>query len=352
MKRRTSLLDDRTPAPAVAIPGAIAKEAANWVARRDAGLTDREEGDYIAWLDADPRHRAAMTRLDFTWKSLDRPLTIGIADAVLCELDHRARRRRRSLAFAVAAFVLLVGAGAGWRLTRSVTPPKSALGATAAVLLPSLQSLPDGSVAELRDGGEISINFTAAERRVELRGGEAYFNVAKNPLRPFVVVAHGVKIRAVGTAFSVQLESASIEVLVTEGTVAVDVAPGSLVPDGTAPPPQPHLIGAGEGATLTVSPDHEKTLVNALPNVDLQSKLAWRSPRLEFSGAQLVEAVALINRHNRLQFVIEDPELAKVRVSGIFGATNTGAFVRLLEASFNVQAERRGDHEIVLRGRR
>jgi transmembrane sensor len=78
-------------------------------------------------------------------------------------------------------------------------------------------------------------------------------------------------------------------------------------------------------------------------------RLAWRSPRLEFSGTPLIEAVALLNRHNRVQFTIEDPVLARLRVSGIFGATNTDAFVRLLEATFNVRAERGRENEIVLR---
>lgn len=62
-----------------------------------------------------------------------------------------------------------------------------------------------------------------------------------------------------------------------------------------------------------------------------------------------IEAVALINRHNRVQFIIEDPELARTRVSGIFGAVNTDAFVRLLESGFDIQSERRGTDEIVLR---
>jgi len=84
----------------------------------------------------------------------------------------------------------------------------------------------------------------------------------------------------------------------------------------------------------------------------LPTRLAWRSPRLEFSGTPLLEAVELMNRQNHLQFVIEDPELAKLRISGIFGASNTAAFVRLLEAGFNIESEKRGDHTIVLRARR
>ncbi len=349
MNRRVELSGGRAVDRDAAIPNGISKVAADWVARRDAGLTTQEERDYAAWLETDPRHHAAIKRLEFAWTSLDQPARTGAADVVLFELDRRAGRRRRRMAFATAALVLLVGAGAGWHITRSASPLKSPQVATAAVLLPALQSLPDGSVAELRDGGEIAVSFTPSQRRVELRRGEVYFKVAKNPARPFVVVVGGVEFRAVGTAFSVQRENASIELLVTEGTVAVEVAATASLPAGNTPP---LLVGAGDGATVRVEPESEKTQVSAVPNADVQTRLAWRSPRLEFSGTQLIEAIALMNRHNRLQFVIEDPALAKVRVSGIFGAANTAAFVGLLEASFNVEAERRGDHEIVLRGRR
>ncbi len=349
MNLRRSFFGRRVAAGDAVIPDAITKVAADWVARRDAGLTAQEERGYAAWLEADPRHREAIQRLNFAWTSLDQPMRTGAAPAVLFELDRRARRRRHGRAFATAALVLLVGVGAGWRITRSTSEVKSLQVATAAVLLPALQSLPDGSVAELRDGGEITVSFTPSQRRVELRRGEVYFKVAKNPARPFVVVVGAVEFRAVGTAFSVNRENPSIELLVTEGTVAVELQSTAGSPSGNTPPV---LVGAGGGATVQVAPEGDGPQISAVPNADLPAKLAWRSPRLEFSGTQLIEAITLMNRHNRLQFVIEDPELAKVRVSGIFGAENTDAFVRLLEASFNVAAERRGDYEIILRGRK
>lgn len=292
-----------------------------------------------------------MERLEFAWSSLDRPRLSGSADAALCELESRAGRRRRNASFATAALVLLIGAGVGWQLTSSPTHPPAPAFATAALRLPALQSLPDGSVAEIRDGGEIAVMFTENERRVELRRGEVYFKVAKNPARPFVVVANGVKFRAVGTEFSVQMESTSLELLVAEGTVAVEQSPAMPVAGGAESAP-PLLVSAGDGASVQISPEQAKTAIGAMINVDLQTRLAWRNPRLEFSGTPLLQAVTLMNRHNRMQFVIEDPELAKVRVSGIFGATNTAALIHLLEASFNVQAERRSDDEIVLRSRR
>lgn len=352
MKRPPPCNHDRIEADTTPISAAIRAAAADWVARRDAGLSVREELDYTAWLDAAPAHRTAADGLDFAWKTLDRPLANGAADAVLGQLAFRARQRRqrRTVALGVASLVLLVGAGVGWQASRPPPDLRSSAAVSAVVLLPSIQLLPDGSVAELRDGAEITVAFTDSQRRVILRSGEAYFKVAKNPARPFVVAAGGVEVRAVGTAFSVDFGKSAVEVLVTEGKVSVATPPRKSAPAGaTQPMPEPLFVDAGHGLTVLTSARPEEAESRPVSAADLQSRLAWRSPRLEFSGTPLIEAVALINRHNRVQFIIEDPELARTRVSGIFGAVNTDAFVRLLESGFDIQSERRGTDEIVLR---
>jgi transmembrane sensor len=265
-------------------------------------------------------------------------------------LRARLRRRRRTVALGVASLVLLVGAGLGWQASRPPPDLRSSDAVSAVVLLPSIQWLPDGSVAELRDGAEITVEFTDTQRRVVLRRGEVYFRVAKNPARPFVVAAGGVEVRAVGTAFSVDFGQSTVEVLVTEGKVSVATTARKSAPAGaTQPMPEPLFVDAGHGLTVLTSARPEQAERRPVSDADLQSRLAWRSPRLEFSGTPLIEAIALINRHNRVQFIIEDPELARTRVSGIFGAVNTAAFVRLLESGFDIQSERRGADEIVLR---
>jgi transmembrane sensor len=355
MRRPSLLKRARTEADAPRVSAAIREAAADWLARRDAGLSAPEELDYATWLDADPAHRTALDGLDFAWRTLDRPLANGVADAVLGELAYRARlrRQRRTVACGVAALVLFLGGGLGWQALRPPSDQRMPTAVSAVVLLPSIQSLPDGSVAELRDGAEITVEFTDAQRRVVLRHGEAYFKVAKNPARPFVVAAGDVEVRAVGTAFSVDFGKTAVDVLVTEGKVAVALAPAEATrADVTQPKAEPLLVGAGYGATVLTSAPQAESESRRVSDADFQSRLAWRSPRLEFSGTPLIEAVALINRHNRVQFTIEDPELARTRVSGIFGAVNTDAFVRLLESSFDVQSERRGADEIVLRRRR
>ena len=324
----------------------VAAAAATWIARRDAGLTPTQAQEFTVWYNGDPRHRAALARLDGVWRTLDRPLAAGVADAVLGELERRSGRRRRQMAWSAAAALLLIGTGFGWRSLHPEAVGALRQVASATVLMPRLVALADGSVAELRDGADIEVEFSATERRIQLSRGQAYFKVAKAPHRPFVVVAGGVSVSAVGTEFSVDLGARDVEVLVTEGKVAVAAPAKSAAGGGEA---EPMMVGVGEGVVVPLAPSADRARVAIIGDTEVQSRLGWRSLRLEFSGTPLLEAVAVMNRHNRLQLVIDDPALAHLRVSGIFGAANTTSFVRLLELSFDIQAEPRGDGEFLLR---
>src|SRR5205814_7462486 len=106
------------------------------------------------------------------------------------------------------------------------------------VSTPTKQTLPDGSVVHLNTGAAISVAYTHSSRRVVLDRGEAHFQVEKS-VTPFVVAAHGIEVRAVGTVFSVQLMPQAVEVLVTEGRVAVDQsASNAPLPPSLNPTPQ------------------------------------------------------------------------------------------------------------------
>ena len=118
--------------------------------------------------------------------------------------------------------------------------------------------------------------------------------------------------------------------------MAVAVVPRES-PRDAAPRPGALPAEAGLGTTVLPSAPHHESKSRPVPEEDTQSRLAWRSPRLEFSGTPLI---ALRNRPNRVQFTIDDPESARTRVSGIFGALHTGSFVRLLESSVDGQSGR------------
>ena len=343
-----------SPNPVPNSPDSVEGVAARWVERRDRGLEPAEREEFRAWLKADPRHTAAFARADTKADVLDWPWHTGTMDQVAAGLEARARRRRRrrmlaataGLAASVAVAFLLVA-----RRTPSADPAHEN---HAVVSLPTRRVLPDGSVVELKDGARIVVDFSDSLRRVVLPSGSAFFQVAKNPLRPFVVQAPGVEVRAVGTAFAVQLGPSAVEVTVTEGRVSVDrTETASGAPRGSAESPAQRshsMVDAGNTLVISVPPGAARdAVVQPVPESVLSERLAWRVPRLQFSDTPLAEVVAMMNDHNRVRLVIADPSLGQLRLSGVLRADKVDALVRLLESDFPVKAEALGDSEIVLR---
>jgi transmembrane sensor len=330
--------------------------AAQWVARRDAGLTPAEVTELSEWLLQDEIHVTALARYQATWKAMGRPRRMGAAAELAHEVSsqQRQRRTRRLGAAGAAALVMLV---AGFLWSPRTTGDAVGMGRSTVLLTPEIQTLSDGSVVELKTGAEIAVEFTAALRRVRLVRGEAHFTVTKNRARPFVVVASGIEVRAVGTAFSVDRRENSVGLLVTEGRVSVDHTPLPDSLDVSGPPPAAvaevvplAFIDAGHQTEIDSTKRSSAPLrVDAVSALDLAERLAWRVPRAEFSGTPLAEVVSVINRHAHERFVIEDPELARVPLSGLFRLEDGAAFQRLMETGFGIQAEHRSDGVIVLR---
>jgi transmembrane sensor len=364
--------------------GEIEATASNWILRRDAGLTAAERVQFEQWQAQDQRHMDAVVRMTQTWSVLGRPLDAGQADWLLHRLATRAAKRRRRRVGVVAAgtFALLVA-------TMLIFHPDQGAQSDAPVeqgivVRPETRHLPDGSVVELRPGADLFVDYAGQFRRVWLKRGEAYFKVAKDPGRPFLVSAGGMEVRAVGTAFSVQLAGERIDVLVTGGRVAVKPVGGGRVAGATpvrartpirrsvdpesdhepfprvVPPAvsgtgTPPGVGASQSDEVVVDAGNLLVLSlgsgapvpasspAAVPSSEVSTRLAWRVPKLELSDIPLSEAVALMNRFNAAQFVIDDPSLRKLRISGYFRADSVDTFIRLLEATCGVTAVRFDD---------
>lgn len=335
----------------------IESVAADWITRSDAGLTAQEQQVFQDWLARDPRHAEAFDRLFQTWSVFDRVQDRGAISAVLDGLARRAeeRRGRRLRAVAAAAVVLLAGlVYTQWPAAPAVHAPTP----LAAVQPDPVRRLPDGSVVELNAGAEISVHYEANARRVTLVKGEAFFRVAKDPARPFYVEAHGVVVRAVGTAFSVQMQKTAVEIFVKEG--AVDV--GRTVPPAATRDPAAVRVNAGKRfvaliklnpaqrpAAPAVSADSPTPAPQAVTEEEMDRRLAWRDTRLEFNGTTLAEAAERLNRQNFTRILIEDEAVGRQRVTGYFRSDNPEGFVRMVEDTFGLKAEVREDHTIILR---
>lgn len=328
---------------------AIADAAALWLAERDEGFAPARAREFEAWQQADPRHRAAFAQMVAAAALLQR---LPEARERLHDVAEDAGAGRRAAtawrgwASFGAAAALALAAWSWWPHAREAAPVPYA---TAAGGYESFR-LEDGSILELNADSEAAVHFSAGERRVALRRGEAHFRVVRDAARPFVVTAGGVQVRAVGTAFNVRLAGADVAVLVTEGKVQVDPAAGLVAagPDVIAPAllvaRERTLVPAG-GAAAAAAP----LRVERVSEEGMRAALSWQERPLVFNATPLRDVVAQFNRHNLVQLKIGDPELAGRPVGGTFAADGVSTFVRLFEESGDFTAEHRGEREIVLR---
>ncbi len=352
----------------------IEHAAAAWLARRDAGgWSERDQRQLDAWLDASMAHRVAFVRLDAAWRQSDRlkALGAGVPAGVVpargswasspfgaaddhadephhprpvhahapWRTTHRHRGKRHSLLhhLATAAMLaLLVSLALVWRHYTAVEQAsyRTAIG--------DLQEVPlaDGSVATLSSDSRLLVTLSHGERHVDLQQGEAFFAVAKDPSRPFVVSAGGRRVTAVGTRFSVRRDAADLRVVVTQGLVRLE---SDRLPNGLRQPTT--LLPAGSVALASDT----GVVVHSGSVQQAEEYLSWRSGFVSFHDTPLATAAAEFNRYNARKIVIGDPGVGAMRVGGNFRWSNIDAFVRLLAQGFPVQARRQGDTIVLTR---
>lgn len=268
------------------------------------------------------------------------------------ERRQRLRRSRRRWAVGVAAVAL----GASWlifhRADVFTASGPDAIARAARITSPQRQVLPEGSIVELKDKAEIAVAYTDRERRVVLQRGEAHFEVRKETGRVFVVEAGGVEFRAVGTAFAVQLNARRVEMIVTEGRVAV--GHGELRNGLADQAVTPTIVAAGSQAEVRFDGGETgRTQVQTLAPQQVSERLAWRVPRLELNETPLSEVVAAFNRHGPVRLRIGERGLGEVAISGILRADNAGTLLQVLESNYGIRAERDASGTMVLKaGRR
>jgi transmembrane sensor len=195
--------------------------------------------------------------------------------------------------------------------------------------------LSDGSRMTINTDSEVRVLYDQAARVIVLPRGEAFFEVAQNPSRPFIVRAGSTEIRALGTTFSVRQNDLATEVTVTEGRVRVSRI-GDAATDAHELAPRHHLLlSAATGATQ-------------IETVDAARETAWASGTLEFEDAPLRQVVREVNRYTAKTFVIADADLEKIRLTARFRIADAESLKFALRERFEIRAEE-NSREILLR---
>jgi len=304
----------------------IEADAARWVVRVDRD-GEAVRSDLDAWLAGDRRRVGAYARAEAGWTRLDRGRALGGQPPAVVE---HAQPRRRGVLAGLGA----MAAG----LAALVVAPRL-LAKRYDTTLGEIRRVPmtDGSVAAINTSSELEVNMQPRLRAVKLQRGEAWFAVAKDVDRPFVVESGPVRVRAVGTAFSVRKREGGSDVLVTEGVVEV------WTKDGKTPP---RRVAAGERVFAN---NDTGVLVPPEADDDLARRLAWRDGQIVLDGQTLTEAAAEFNRYNDRKIEIADARLADARFVGWFRTNDPEGFAEAAAATFNGKVALRGD-AIVLRG--
>jgi transmembrane sensor len=281
--------------------------AAEWLARlQDEGLSPDERAEFERWVDSEPAHAVALARVEHAWARAER----------LRAVPHDANRSvvwRHAGKWANAAVVVavVIGGVTAYRVHRE-TSYATAVGERQTL------SIADGSKIHLNTASRLEVDVNERQRTIRLLRGEALFEVARDPARPFIVEVAGTRVRVLGTAFNVRVRDQFVEVAVTEGLVAVgdvQVAAGSSV-----------IVAPG--SLEQVSRDDE----------GVRRRVSWRHGVIELKGETLAQAVEEFNRYRTRKLVIADPEIAGVRVGGRFQTDEAGKFLSALEAGFHVRA--------------
>jgi transmembrane sensor len=294
--------------------------AAQWFAARlhDASRLERP---FEQWLAADPRHAEEYALCEITWELSRRaaelvPMPMGPA-------QYRGRSRPRAAVLAVAIVISGIAIAVWPRAQTWTTAP----GERRTVVLS------DGSRITLNTRTRLTARISWHAREVQLREGEAFFEVTKDPGRPFTVNTSLGSARALGTRFNVYVDGRDLAVTTEEGRVLVRNSAGA--------------------PGVTVDAGHQAKLEAGQPRADLaaadvRAALDWTTGRLDVSNVPLESALRDFSRYTELPVRADSPAIGALRVSGVLRTGDMQALKVLLKGAFGLEVQRFGDEWLVV----
>lgn len=328
----------------------IREEASLWLARLDGEDADSKlHREFEQWLSCDSRHRFVFSELSDVWGEMDilalfQPLLTTTPEQGSTALTAQTKSygtHRSWLPFAAAALIVMaIGLlyPTSWQQQAEPQVYTTSIGEQRTI------ELDDGSTVQLNTNSVVEVAYSNDIRQLRLLRGEAYFDVAHNKSRPFVVQAGSGNIEAVGTAFAIQLEQSSVEVAVTEGRVKV--TPLAAQPSSTSPMEKP-LAYADAGQVVIYNKGIES--IQTASRDQLDRFLSWRTGQLRFQGETLEEAISEFSRYSDIRVILSEPTVRDLRVGGVFKTGDIDEFLNVLEEGFQVEVRRHSPKLVYLK---
>jgi len=301
-------------------------------------MTDRRALEQAArWALRDADEDASPPPLaDRATATLDDP---ALAEALaacasigrLSDADVRTMRanRRRALASAGAVMLVAVIGVGGW---------SSGLFAPAPVHVAHLETqrgqqlavqLVDGSRLRLNGATSLDVRLESDRRTVTLARGEAWFDVAHDPKRPFEVTAGRSNTRVLGTAFDLDIGRGEVKLAVYRGQVRFGPSrPGQA--DATV------LVPAGWRSRFRNDAAGKPTRFDS-------GQQDWRDGWLDTDAMRLEEVVDALNRSGGPLVLPPPPALAGIPLAGRFKLDNSRQLLEAIGAAYGFEVRREGD---------
>ncbi|MEN5146980.1 FecR family protein [Brevundimonas diminuta] len=315
-----------------------AEAAAHWLVRLDQDdLSAAEEAAFDAWLDETEAHRVAYDHACEAWDVVDdvahEPTMQALRASVMAGSRPVRRQRTMRIAAIAAGLVLAVGTGI-WALNGSgvaawfagETRYATDVGERLDIVLA------DGTALTLNTDSRLAVRYRDDRREVRLDRGQAYFDVAHDPARPFQVEGGGRRVTALGTRFEVRVDPHAFSATLMQGSIAVD----PLKPT-TGAAPQRVVLTPGE--TLTARPGRQAVVADHVET----AAPAWRHGLIAFEDEPLAAAVTELNRYSRHPIRLRDEQLNALTVSGVFKAGRPEGFIEAMTAFYPVRVIERAE---------
>lgn len=333
-------------------------EASSWVARLSSDqVAESDLQEFSLWLAENNDHKSAYDEITELWldfgavkhlpidiatthENSDENVAPTVGDTLVSTTDKvtgilgKTTRALRSWpsGIAIAASVFFaIAVIPGLFIQPEPLRYITAVGESKSV------NLADGSVITLNTNTRLEVLFDEKQRRITLDHGEAFFEVAKDPDRPFIVNNCSSEVRAIGTAFNVHCSLGSSSVAVTEGIVKVT----DSIPDRSRETSQ--MLSMGEGTVLS-----DSTGLTSPNKLNIDRIATWRHGELIFNNTLISDVLDEINRYSNMPIGLGSPELRNLRVTGRFGIEDRALLLKALKQSLSLSSETSEDGTVRL----
>lgn len=332
------------------VPPHVMAEASVWIARLHGPSRSPEmERECLAWQAQSALHRQAFEWCTDAWVEV-RGVRVSdayrsaaaMAKSSGAESSKGSGTWRPWWTLMSAAAMIVVGAAFALHHWRGGDVYETRIGELQSVMLN------DGTRMSLNTETRLRVDLGTNQRSVTVQGGEAMFEVAKDPHRPFIVRVGDSEVVVVGTVFSVRLTGGggrgardALAVTLIEGEVTLRAASGNA-PHGIAPP-QPMQMRAGDRVRLAKPSTASAAVVPQLDRPRIEQVVAWKRSEVVFEDVSLGEAVAEMNRYNRTPIVLPaDIAVSGLRVSGLYRTGDSSGFAHAVAALHGLAVHDRG----------